>query len=135
YRADAHLAQLHEALLDSAFDDVFQLDHAKCLSIFRDDEWSRAAPCNLVDCFLNGLRKCAAVRFDKVAHRFGGSFADMNRRLGSVSVEIDPAHARLCGERNKYRLELVHFSRAKSEFLFGEDDDAAAFGSFVCERA
>ena len=52
-----------------------------------------------------------------------------------LAMKIHAAHARLRGERDERRVQLVHFARAQSEFLFGQHDDAAAFGRFVGERA
>ena len=45
-------------------------------------------------------------------------------------MKIDTAHPRLRGERHERRLQLVHFPRAQSEFLFREHDDATGLQAF-----
>ena len=135
HRSDSHFAQLREALFDSAFDHVFELDHAERHHVRGDDERRAAAMRDFIDSLCDRLRKNSAGGFDKSAHRFRRAFADAHGRLRAVGVKIDAAHPRLRGERHECRLELVHFARAQSEFLFRQDDNGAAFRRFVCERA
>jgi hypothetical protein len=64
------------------------------------------------------------VRFDRVR----SAFAKLAVR------QIDAAHARLRGEGDEARTEVVHAALADAELLLGQDDDAASFGRFVGER-
>ena len=57
HRLDSHFAQLCETLLDSAFDDIFELDRAERHHVRRDDQRRAAAMRNFVNRFRDGLRK------------------------------------------------------------------------------
>ena len=80
-RLDAHAAQLGEALLDAAFDDVLELDDAEHARAFGDDE-RRAAL--LGDrrrrsrCDLGG--NAPPLRVDVRLDRVGRAFADLRGR-------------------------------------------------------
>src|SRR5262245_24118617 len=56
---------------------------------------------------------------------FKGAFADL------PSVEIDARHSGLRGERNERGALGGKIAAAQVVTLFGQDDDGAAFGSFV----
>ena len=57
HRLDSHLAQVREALLDSAFDDVFELDRAERHHVRGDDQRSAAAMGNFIDRLRDRLRE------------------------------------------------------------------------------
>ena len=90
---DAHLAQLREALVDAALDDVAQLDHAEHARVRRRPpaasrprarSWSTvASPLTVAG---------AALRLRRTRDRIGRALAD------AATVEVDAAHARLRGE-------------------------------------
>ena len=86
---DAHAAQLGEALLDAAFHDVLQLDHAEHARPVRDDERRGAPARDGLDQHLHLARKAPAQRLDVRLHRLGGAFADL------PAFEVDAAHSRL----------------------------------------
>ena len=100
----------------------------------RDDQRRAAAVRDLFDALRDRLRKNAAARFDVTLHRLRRAFADADGRLMFDRVQIDAAHPRLRGERDKGRLQLVHLARAQTEFLFRQHNDDAAFRRFIRER-
>ena len=65
HRFDSHLAQLREAILDSAFDDVFQLDRAERHHVRGDDQRRAAAMGDFVD----RLSRLAAGKFRRLIRR------------------------------------------------------------------
>jgi len=60
YRFDSHLSQLREALLDSTFDHIFELDRAERHHVRCDDQRSAAAVGNFINRVRDGLRKHSA---------------------------------------------------------------------------
>ena len=74
--ADAHLAQMREALLDAAFDHVLELHHAEDLAAFGDDQRRAAGARDLIHGLADGLRKRAAQLVHIDAHGVGRAFAD-----------------------------------------------------------
>ena len=50
-------------------------------------------------------------------------------------MQIDAAHSRLRRELDKGCLQLVHLSRAQTEFFLGQNDNAAALRCFIRKRA
>ena len=134
HRFDSHFAQLREALLDSAFDHILELDRAKRQHVGRDDE-RRASPVrNFVHCFRHRLWKYPARRFDKPADRVGRAFANARFRSRAVGVKIDTAHPRLRCERHEGGLQFVHITCTQSEFFFRQHDDRASFRRFIGQR-
>src|SRR5207253_1522923 len=125
---DADAAQLGETLLHAAFDDVLQLDHAQDVATPGDDERCAALLGDPVDRRAHRRRETAAPRVNVGIDRVGGALADLG------AVEVHPAHARLRGEGDKVRVQLVNLPLADAVFFFGEHDDAAALGGFVGER-
>ena len=60
HRFDSHPAQLREAILNSAFDDVFQFDCSERHHIRGNDQGCAAPMGNLVDCLSDWLRENSA---------------------------------------------------------------------------
>jgi hypothetical protein len=145
HRADAHPAQLRKALLDAALHDVLQIDDAQQPAIAGDSE-RRAAGfgdlfgdgADLGDGFglrlrLVGQRRVRPparhrLRRDRGNHRLDGALADRD------AVEIDPAHARLGGERHEAGVEAGHVAGADAIGLLGQHHDRAALRRLVGER-
>ena len=142
--ADAHAAQLGEALADAALDDVLEVDDAEQPAVLGDGE-RRAA----------GLRDGVGDRID-LAHGLGADRRlhararlpadDRRRRVEIVqdrvdralahprAADLDAAHAALRGERNELGAQLGQVAAADAVFLLGQHDDRAAFGRLVGER-
>src|SRR5207237_1403851 len=98
----AHAAQLGEALLDAAFDDVFEIDDAERAIFFGDDEWSAAAFGDVFDGAADIAVHVAAMAADELINGVGGPFADF------AAVEIDAAEAGLRGEGNKPGAQVMN---------------------------
>ena len=79
--ADAHLAQLGEAFLDAAFDDVLELNHAQHVAALGDDQRRAAGAGNVLHRVGHSLRKQAAFAVHENAHGLGRAFADAARGL------------------------------------------------------
>ena len=111
--ADAHLAQLREALLDAAFDHVLELndaEHFACLpprrAACRRRARFRPRSCATV------CGKDAALLLDVSAHGVGRALANGTCGWPS-SREVHAAHARLRGERNERGVRLVRLRGAR----------------------
>ena len=129
HRLDPHAAQLGEAFLDPALDDVFEFDDAEHALAVDDHQRGAAAPCDVVDRALDGEREFAAQFDDVGAHGLGGAFAD-----DPSFRKVDAAHPRLRSEVHEVRAERGDVALAQLETLLGENDDAAPFRRFVGER-
>ena len=144
--ADAHAAQLGEALADAALDDVLELDDAEHAAVLGDGERRAAGLGDLVRDRLElapGLgaeRRCdhpdRAAGRDRRRGRRGDIGEDrVDRALAHPGIaDLDAAHPRLCGERNEGRLHLGEVAAANAVLLLGEHDDRAALWRLVGER-
>ena len=74
---DAHAAQLGEALLDAALDDVLQLDDAEHARAVGHHQRRAAAARDVVDRGLQRGREAAAQRLDMAADRVGRALAHL----------------------------------------------------------
>ena len=79
-----------------------------------------------LDVFIDLLGNEAAILEHVFLDGVGSAFANAR------AVEIDAGHARLRGEGNE-RGFIVQMAPAQAVFFLGQDDDGAAFGSFVGE--
>ena len=125
--ADAHRAQLLEALAHPVLDDVAQLDHAEDLRVAGDGERRRALAGDPVDRRLQLRRRLAALVGDPAQDRVAGALAQPR------AVVVDAAHPRLGGEGHELgavRGELV----LAQPVLLGQHDDRAPLGRLVGER-
>ena len=80
------LRKLREALLDAAFDDVLEYDHAEHCAAFRDDERraARDARCHST-VVATSAREQRHLRLHPCAHRLGRAFA--------MDVAAAPSHS------------------------------------------
>jgi len=85
---DTHATQLAKSLLDTAFDDVLQLDDAQHAWSVANQQRRTAAPGDFLDGRQNGLGKRIA---NMLLNGVGGALAD------SSSAEIHAAHPSVCG--------------------------------------
>ena len=135
HRADAHPAQLGEALADAALDDVLEVDDAEqrpsappravCRPPARSARrWlDRAARADG-----GQLRQAVAPRRARDRTRIDRALAD---RLPSRSTPL----MRVCAVNGtKRRVELAHVAAANAVLLLGQDHDRAALGGLVGER-
>src|SRR3954447_9482741 len=113
--ADAHAAQLGEALTDAALDDVLEVDHAKQPAVLGDRE-RRAA--GFRDCFGDGSDLPHRVGADRRVHRKRGRsrVGGPDRRAQVLQNGIDSALADPRGS---------HFHAAHAA-VGGEGDELAA---------
>ena len=141
--ADAHAAQLGEALADAALDDVLEVDDAEQ----RGRPWRRRAACRRpwrsrrrspaprgrLGVRAAGSARCCRCatperRRDIGEDRVDGALAD--RR----AADVDAAHPGLRGEGHEGRAELGHVAAADAVLLLGQHDDRAALRRLVGER-
>ena len=129
HRLDAHAAQLGEALLDAALDDVLQLDHAQNT---RRRRRPPAACCRAArlrrPSFATSVGHAAALRLDVARgsrrRRPCGSCARRGRRRSCASAR-----------RTARTSRRARRSRARGgRRLLGQHDDAAALRRLVGER-
>ena len=142
--ADAHAAELGEALADAAFDDVLELDDAEQLAVLGHRK-RRAS--GLGDPLGDGVDLPLELGADRGLARGGGAATDRLRRLEVIdhrvdraladprAVDLDTAHPALRGERDELGAELVNVAAADAVFLLGQHHDRAAFGRLVGERS
>ena len=106
HRADAHRAQLVEALAHALLDDVLQVDDAERAAVRRR---RRAACRRATRCPRRSRSSSAGAEpprcLDPAPDRVGGALADR------AAVEVDAAHPRLGGERDERR--AVRASRSR----------------------
>ena len=124
--ADAHAAQLVEALVHPALDDVLQVHDAEHPVVLGDDEWRAARLRDAVHERVELARRLSAVLGDEALDRVGGALAE------AAAVEVDAAHPRRGGERDE--LVLAELLLAQPEALLRENDDRAPLGRLVGER-
>ena len=124
--ADAHPAQLVEALVHAALDDVLQVDDAERPVVPRDDERRAALLGDALHDPVELRRRAAALLGDEPLDGVGGALADQR------AVQVDAAHPRLRAERDE--LVLAELALAQAEPLLREHDDRAAFRRLVGER-
>ena len=74
--ADAHGAELREALFHAALDDVLEVDDAEGVAVFGDDQGRAAAACDGFDGLADFVGKVAAVLDEEAGDGVGGAFAD-----------------------------------------------------------
>ena len=133
-RLDAHAAQLGEALLDAALDDVLQLDRRRARwlpSATTSGVLPRRATSSIA-CVTAG-REAAAQRLDVRADRVGGALADL-AQADSPAPRSTPL-MRVCAVNGtKRRAERRHVALAQVELLLGQHDDAAALRRLVGQR-
>ncbi len=79
------------------------------------------------DVFFEISGQSAAQFLDEVGDGVASAFAQ------HAAVDIDAAHAGIGGERNEVGFVFGHFAAAQAVLFFGQNDDRAAFGSFVGE--
>ncbi len=127
HRADAHLAQLVEALLDAALDDVLEVDDAERPVVAGDHERRAALAGDAVDGRVDLGRHLAAALLDEVAHGIGRALAD------DRAVHVHAAHAGRGRERHELGFDGRELVLAHAELL-GQDDDRAALGRLVGQR-
>ena len=117
--ADAHVAQLRDAFLHAALDDVFEVHDAERAIAIGDDQRSAADARDAVRDLVEFGRKLPPSSLTNSAIASVAPFAK------HAAVDIDAAHAGVRGERNEVRLVLRHFAATQAIFLFGQDDDAS----------
>jgi hypothetical protein len=123
--ADAHVAQLLEALAHAALDDILQVHHAEGAVAIGHHQRGAAKARDAVGDFDQLRRDLAAVLADELGDAIGGALAN------AASVEIHAAHAGLRGEGDEVRLVLGHLAAANVVLLFGQDHDGAALRRLV----
>src|SRR6185369_6702803 len=96
-----------------------QVDHPERLPALGDDERRAARLRDAVDRRADDRGQRAVLAGDEALDRVDGTLADR------AAVEVDAAHARLRGERDEGRAELVDAPLAQAVLLLGEHDDAA----------
>ena len=105
HRADAHESQLVEALAHALLDDVLELDHAEhartAVVGVGDDQRRAALGRDAVRDGVHRLRDRATEVLHPAAHGVGGALADLS------AVDVDAAHARLRGERQRARVRRL----------------------------
>ena len=131
--ADAHGAELGEALLDAALDDVLEKDDAERLGALGDDEGGAALAGDAVNGRGDRGRKGAALGLDPRLDAGGRALADDAGGLAAGGGEVDTAHAGLGGEGHEDGRGGGEVAAAEAEFILGEHDDAAALGGLVGE--
>ena len=115
-----------DALLHSAFDDVFQVDDAEqALPVgTRPSGVPPLREMRSLDLLEIG-RDFAAALDDELADRVGGALAKL------AAFEVDAAHSRVGREGNERRFVFRNVPAAKAVFLLGEDHDRAALRRLV----
>ena len=121
--ADAHPAQLLEALADALLDDVLEVHDAQCTAVLGHDERRAAGRGDLVDRCAELRRDRPSCLLDPALHRVCGALADV------ASVDLDPAHARLGGELDHVR--AVQVAASQREALLRQNDDRAPLRRLV----
>ena len=104
--ADAHGAQLLEALAHAALHHVLQMHHAQRATAIGHHQRRAARAGNAVGDFGQLAAGLAAVLRHEFHHRFGGALAHL------AAVDIHAAHARLRRKRNEVGFVLGHFAPA-----------------------
>src|SRR5262249_1381267 len=118
-------AETLEALLDSALDDVLQVndpEHAVAVA------HGERRPTGVANAVRDGLDLAGrgSAEIPHVSHdRVDGSFP--NR----AAVQVASAHARLRREGNELRAHLFNVACAQLVALLGQDDDGAPFWRFI----
>ena len=142
--ADAHAAQLGEALANAAFDDILEVNHPEERAILGHGK-GRAA--RLRDCIRDRLHLAHGIgahhrlqdedragahrrrrRVEIVQNRFDRALAHPG------VVHLHAAHAALGGERNEVGAQLGEVAAADAVFLLGENDNGSPLGGLVGER-
>ena len=144
--ADAHAAQLGEALADAALDDVLEVNDAEQPAVLGDRErraarlarWRRRSrvTSRTVSALTLGRSACTRAaradgsrrRVEIIQDRVHRAFADPG------SADLDAAHAGLRAERDEVGLQFGEFAAADAVFLLGQHDDGAALRRLVGER-
>ena len=131
--ADAHPAQLGEALADAALDDVLEVDDAEQLAVLRRP---RAACRRPWRCARRRSRSQLGRRPARAERRRAGTAIDrVDRALADRrAVDVDAADAGLRRERDELRVQRRHVAAADAVLLLGQDDDRAAFRRLVGQR-
>ena len=122
-RADAHGAQLVEAVADALLDDVLQVDDAEDLDALGDDERRAAARRHAFDDGVEPGGHLAALLDHPALHRLRGALAHR------LTVEVDAAHAGLGGEGDSVAWPTSRSRMSKRSLA--STDDRAALGRLV----
>ena len=134
---DAHLAQLGEALLDAALDDVLEVDHAQrlgrcapppaaCRPLGRS---SSTVVCSSGGTWLPMLLDAASCIVSGAPLRIAVSIGQVHAAHARLGGEGDEMHA--AGRSSARGLDCA---AAQAVLLLGQHDDAAPFGRFVGQR-
>src|SRR5205807_5949662 len=125
--ANAHGAEVSEALEHSTLDDVGQRDHAQHPPVLGNQKRSAAPIGDVCNALLSFFGDLLAAFGNVFGDCVGRAFADL------PSVEVDSRHPRLRGKRNEHRIVRSKIASAQSVFFFCQHNNRAAFGGFVGE--
>ncbi len=128
HRADAHGAQMLEALAHPAFDDILQVHDTENAAVFGDQQRSSTRIRYPFDRFLNfRWNRPTGVPhiLDDCVRRALADFA---------SVHVHARHPRGRGEGNERRRRSRQLSSAQTIFLFGQHHDRTPFRRFIRQR-
>ncbi len=98
--ADAHAAELVEALVHAALDDVFEVNDSEREVVLRNDQRRAAGAGDLVHLLVKPLRDLSALFDDPALDRLGRTLPVL------APVHVDAAHPGGRGERDECRVEL-----------------------------
>src|SRR4030042_4799104 len=73
------------------------------------------------------LNPCRVIATSKSLDCVGGALPDLS------AIEIHATHPRLCGKRNELCIGRFRDGATPQTILFGQDDNAPAFGSLVSQ--
>ena len=126
--ANAHGAQPRQALLQTALDDVLQVNHAQCGRVLRHHQRRTAQPRYIFHRVAYLLRQLRPLLFKEACNRIHRALANAHAR------QVHSAHARLRGEGNKLHMRAFQMASAQVVLLLGQHHNRAAFGRFIGKR-
>ena len=127
-RLDPHPSQFAKAFLDSALDDVLQIDRPQCAFAIGNNQRSTTSFGDILDGTANFRWKLAAAFNHKVPDGICCPLAN------TTTIQIHTADASLGRERDERRLQLVDVSASQIVFVLCKHHDASPFRCFIRKR-
>ncbi len=126
--ANPHGPQLREAVANSSLDHIFEMNDAHGPPVLGDDERCAARRGDALDRGADFLRHGGIILFEIKCDGVGSAFADL------PAIQVDSGHSGLGGEGDEFCLMRGEVAAAQLVSFLGQDDDGAAFWSFVGQR-